>query len=241
MSYLGDTLRKDGIVRIPKYCRTYVMRRAREYLATKPVYNSHAKVQSDQIPMPLEDAMIHHPVLCHDMVDVLNAPGILEYALQQVPLVKEYLGDDPVLYSLNAFYTMPIGNQIKGDIQAYHRDADDPKGFLALFLFGTTIDRRDEGAHMYLAGTHLGADNGDEREVTGQAGTAFLADPTGLHMGIKPKSIPRMIFWVRWGRSDRPAAYDGDKLAEYGAPHRLQDRSLLNDEGTRRMLRLVAV
>lgn len=239
MSYLGDTLRKDGIVRIPKYCRTYVMRRAREYLSTKPVYNSHAKVQSDQVPMPLEDAMTHHPVLCHDMVDVLNAPGILDYALQMAPLVKEYLGPDPVLYSANCFYTMPLGQGVKGDIQAYHRDPDDVK-FLALFLFGSTIDRRDEGAHMYLAGTHLGEDHGEEREITGQAGTAFLADPRGMHMGVKPKSIPRMLIWFRWGVSDVPPGYVTDKLAEYGAPHRLEDRSLLNDEGTRRMLRLVA-
>lgn len=239
MNYLAETLHRDGIVRIPKYCRTHIVRRAREYLATKPVYNSHAKVQSDQVPMPLYDAMSHHPVLCHDMADVMNAPGILDYALQQVPLVKEYLGPDPVLYSLNAFYTMPIGNGVKGDIQAYHRDADDEK-FLALFLFGSTIDRRDEGAHMYLAGTHLGPEQGEEREITGQAGTAFIADPRGLHYGVKPKSLPRLIFWVRWGVSDKPAAYEGDKLAEYGAPHILADRSLLNDEGTRRMLRLVA-
>lgn len=235
MSYLGDTLRRDGIVRIPKYCRTHVVRRAREYLATKPVYNSHVKVQSDQVPMPLDDAMIHHPVLCHDMSDVMNAPGLLEYALQQVDLVKEYLGPDPVLYSINAFHTMPIGNGIKGDIQAYHRDADDEK-FLALFLFGSTVDTRAEGAHLYMAGTHLGPEQGEEREITGQSGTAFIMDGRGMHYGVKPKSLPRMLIWFRFGVSDLPASYVWDKLE----PGHLEDRSLLNDEGTRRMLRLVA-
>lgn len=176
------------------------------------------------------------------MDDVLLAPHLLELILSLTPTVASYLEAAPHLYSVNAFWSRPSAGKPWTDLQTYHRDKDDER-FLALFVYGTDVLDVDDGPHLFRAGTHarpdLAAEDCFERafppvSVYGAAGTAFLADTSGLHMGMKPRSGERLLIWARWGVSERPASYVWDKLE----PAPIGDRYRV-DAATRELVKLV--
>ena len=194
-------LRYDGIVGVAPMRGTEEML---AYLKTRPTYHGHVKGASVAVHQPGNST-------CWAPEDVLAAPHFFEFAMSVLPLVKEYLGPHPLLYSVNAFTTYPIMGPMNPDIQAWHRDRDDEK-FLALFVYLTDVNLAADGAHLFQRGTQRCKANGGEvQEVTGAAGTAFLADTSGLHMGIRPALYPRTLAWARWCISDPPASYRWDK------------------------------
>ncbi len=147
---------------------------------------------------------------CWAPEDVLAAPHFFEFAMRFRELASTYFGQDALLYSVNAFTTYPITGPMNPDIQKWHRDRDDSK-FVALFVYLTDVPTVEAGAHLYKLGTHAGAVDGPVDTVLGPVGTAFLADGSGLHMGVRPAEQPRTIAWARWGVSDPPASYLWDK------------------------------
>lgn len=179
--------------------------------------------------------------VCWDLQAVLQAAPLLEFAIALTPLVHAYLGQEPVCYSLNAFTTRPATGGTIGCIQEWHTDKDDRK-FVALFVYLTDVLTDVDGPHQFQVGTHGKglpdeAGHGPVREIYGPAGTAWLADTSGLHRGLRPLDRERTIAWVRWGVSDPPAAYGWDGLSPI-------DRAVLGaryppDEKLQRMLRWV--
>ena len=161
---------------------------------------------------------------CWAPEDILRAPHFFEFAMQFTDTARTYLGHEPLLYSVNAFTTYPVEGPMNPDIQEWHRDKDDSQ-FLALFVYLTDVLHEEDGAHLFKAGTqtHPSIVDGEIQTVLGPAGTAFLADGRGLHMGIRPSSRPRTIAWARWGVSDPPASYRWDKQSPVSR-HVLGDR-----------------
>jgi hypothetical protein len=177
-----------------------------EHLRQRPAYRNHVRQGKTEMVRPGD-----HPWTCHDMDDVVCAPGLLELTLEWTPVARAYLDAEPLLYSLNAFYCEP-GAQAKPDIQEWHRDADDSK-FLAMFIYCTDVLGDCDGPHQFVVGSHKWiVPNTNACSIYGPAGTVFLADTRGLHRGIVPTSGRRMIAWARWGVSDPPASYMWDKL-----------------------------
>lgn len=172
------------------------------YLQTRPTYHGHVKGASVAVHTPGNST-------CWAMEDVLRAPHFFEYVLGWTPLVRNYLYQEPLLYSVNVFTTYPISGPMNPDIQAWHRDRDDVK-FLALFVYLTDVMDSNDGAHLFKKGTHSGAEDGRVSTVLGPAGTAFFADTRGLHMGMRPTQYPRTMAWARWCVSDPPASYKWD-------------------------------
>ena len=173
---------------------------------------------------------------CWAPSDVLRAPSFFEFALGLTEVAREYLGQEPLLYSVNAFTTYPIAGPMNPDIQEWHRDRDDER-FLALFVFLSDVTSTDDGASLFMQGTHNGAEDGAVHITLGPVGTAFLADTRGLHMGVRPTRSPRTLAWARWCVSDPPASYVWDAQAPC-------DRSALGDrypteERLRSSIRLV--
>jgi hypothetical protein len=75
-------------------------------------------------------------------------------------------------------------------------------------MYGTDVLTLEDGAHHYEIGSHLDID-GDEnyneyvptREVTailGAAGTVFMSDPFGIHLGRRPEHKPRLLIVARY-------------------------------------------
>lgn len=201
-----DQLKQDGIVKLSSPFLFQVS----EWLKGCPCYNAHVKVYSDKIPRRFWEVSESNSHWCHDMQDVLKAPGFLDFVLGSAPLIKEYLGDKAHLYSVNAYWSQPTVDQPIKDLQTWHRDKDD-EAFLALFVYGTDILDYRDGPHCYQVGSHTG-ESKKSVSVCGPAGTAFLCDPRGLHRGAQPKRGQRCLLWARWGVSEVPASYTWDEL-----------------------------
>lgn len=54
-------------------------------------------------------------------------------------------------------------------------------------------------------------DDGRVHHISGPAGTTFFSNTMLEHRGLPPTQ-ERIMFWARWGVSDRPASYGWDKL-----------------------------
>jgi hypothetical protein len=197
-----DALRTDGFVSLP----AMPVRDAQcvfRHLHACPTFEGHVK--GGGTPATPQSAQTSW-----DLLSVLSAPHVLDFALPYTELAGEYLQADPLLYSVNAFTMHPVGGRLSPDTQEFHRDRDDKK-FLALFIYLTDVWLPADGAHQYQRGTHGGQVGGEILTVLGDAGTAFLADTYGLHRGMRPATKPRTILWVRWGVSDPPQGYVWDR------------------------------
>lgn len=201
----GDKLRRDGVARVTDFDMTGSLAAAarRYHFATCPMYQgAHTVHHSDKRPVPWVDVTAE--VSCATQEDTLRAPGLLELGFLVWPVVYDYLGAEARLYSANAFWTRP-GAHVRPDIQEFHTDPDDTR-FVALFVYLTDVLKPEDGAHQIkdrFGGVHT---------VLGPAGTAFLADTSQPHRGIKPTTGERGIAWLRWGVSNPPAAYIWEDL-----------------------------
>jgi hypothetical protein len=212
----------------------------RKYLAQRPQYIGHVAAKSE---FQLAPEGTFAPSTSHLMGHVLAAPGFFRLATGFLPVAAQYLGTEPKLYSVNAFWTRPTDKPPNPDIQMWHRDRDDDR-FLVLFMYGTDVLDRIAGPHCFATGTHRLNDH-QHREPTddefvstifGPAGTMFLADTSALHMGEMPRHRERMLAWARFGVSDPPQAYEWDKTQP--VPASSLDLGVVTDE-VKRMTRLV--
>jgi hypothetical protein len=219
-------LTRDGIVALEPMIGA---KETLDYLESRPKYHGHVKGASVAAHQPGNST-------CWAPEDVLRAPHFLEFALALTPVVKSYLEQEPLLYSVNAFTTYPISGPMNPDIQEWHRDRDDVR-FVGLFVYLTDVIRADDGAHLFETRTHNGDVVGPIHTVLGSAGTAFLADTRGLHMGVRPALRSRTMAWARWCVSDPPASYVWDKQTP--VPHSTLGERYPRDQAVRESIRLV--
>jgi len=206
------TLVNDGIVDVAPMAGAKGML---AFLETRQTYHGHVKGASVAAHQPGNST-------CWAPEDVLRAPGFFEFVMALTPVVRRYLSAEPLLYSVNAFTTYPLNGPMNPDIQMWHRDRDDVR-FLALFVYLTDVPTMAAGAHLFQAGTQDSLKNGGPTvQVLGGPGTAFLANTSGLHMGVRPTARPRTMAWARWCITDPPASYVWDKQAPC-------DRGVLGD------------
>ena len=203
----------DGIVKLPWVWPESEVQEYVSYMKSRPMFNAHVKAKSDGVPRKWGEC----EVLSYDMADTVAAPHFFEFAIQFTDIVEAYLGSPPHMYSLNAFATFPGVKAPNPDIQLWHRDRDDTK-FIALFLYGSDVNSDSFGPHMFAKGSHRNNDGGHHPPtepvdiIYGRAGTAFLEDPSGLHLGVKPREGERLLAWARWCVSEMPQSYQWDAL-----------------------------
>jgi hypothetical protein len=240
MTAVLDVLRQNGIAVLPDGLTMEQAGEIHDYLRGRPCYTKHVKVYSDGVPRSFDEVSAVSDVWCHDMADTIQAPHLWEFALSQIPLMRDYLGALPRLYSLNAFWSKAGPEVPDPAIQAWHRDNDDTR-FCAVFLYGTDVIADQYGPHRFRRGTQVGGgqEDGPELAVYGMAGTAFAANTHGMHMGGKPQSgQPRLLLWARFGISDPPESYVWDKLEP--APADLLGERYPADPELREIVKLVA-
>jgi hypothetical protein len=80
-----------------------------------------------------------------------NCKSILHIATNKkiMNLVRNFLGDNPKIYSINTFWTYPKKKKLL--THKFHRDPDDFR-FLTLFIYWTPIKKND-GAQSYIENT----------------------------------------------------------------------------------------
>jgi hypothetical protein len=195
------------------------------YLRGCPVYNAHVKAKASATMIQYAAVMAAEwPMFCIDMQDAVVAPHLFELMVDYYDFARTYFGgEQPILYSMNAFWTQPVKSGLQYmDTHGWHRDADDRKQ-LVIFVYGTDVENEfSDGAHLYQIGTHNVPDDKLGRDfrsppphvvktVMGKAGTVFLSDTRGVHIGRRPNKL-RMLCWGRWGVSTPPQSYGWDKL-----------------------------
>jgi hypothetical protein len=185
-----ENLRRDGFVRlgIMPWIDDFVA-----HVAKCERYAGHVKARK---PKP--------GIECHAPEDVIAAPGLLDAAKILTPLASEYFGEPAVLWSLNAFYTMPDAAFARGlhGLHSDHNTGTAGDKLLALFVLG--FDADITGAQLHVR------PDGLIEPIYGPAGTAWLADQSHLHAGLIPEK-PRMLLWARWAEKI-PQAWHDEKL-----------------------------
>lgn len=234
------TLRRDGIVRVYPPLGTGPAAEIAAYLRAAPCYPGHVRVYGDGVPRSFDETAEMTDVWCHDLETVVQAPHLWDLMVSLLPTAARYLDAPPRLYSMNAFWTRASDAPPRVDLQSFHRDKDDER-FLALFVYGTDVLSEGDGPHRFVLGSHDSDRLPTEYAppVYGPAGTAFLANTRGLHMGVKPTSTePRLILWARWGISERPWAYGQDQTVPVDAA--VLGDHYPTDAATRDLVKLVA-
>jgi hypothetical protein len=144
-------------------------------------------------------------VACPGLMAAINDPAVLGIASQ-------YLGCKPTLSSIGIRWSLSSPAR-PAETQLFHRDPDDWR-FLKLFVYLTDVEA-GSGPHVYVLGSHRTAatlrakpfsreslvrEYGADRiqAVTGTAGTTFMADTHGIHMGVPPSTSPRLILQVQY-------------------------------------------
>jgi len=207
------------------------------YLLSRPVFpGSHIRVAAQKNSGILDpvsrDTVPNDSAICISLRDAILTPVILEKAMALTDFVSGYLGRDPALsYSANSFYTRPAQGPTRPDIQEFHRDADDPAGFLAMFVYLTDVLNDEQGPHDIIG------PDGVMRTIYGPAGTMFLAQTSHEHRGRRPLHGERGIAWWRWCVSNPPDSYLWDQNSPISASE-LGDR-YPSDPRLRESLRLL--
>ncbi len=148
--------------------------------------------------------------------------------VQQDPLLKSiamnYLGGEAQLITTRTWWSFPTKSATDLDLSRasfkYHFDLDDWR-MLKFFFYLTDVDE-NAGPHVFVRGSHnrrrlkhqltmvVGHPSeevtgyyGSDRAVTitGKAGTGFVEDPFGFHMGTLAKKNPRLMMEVGFGVS----------------------------------------
>lgn len=220
MKDLLETLRRDGIVRLPELAPAAAIT---DFLRARPVANAHVPFQGKETRANLAGALgAGWPMCCNSMADVINAPCMLEYATRYLDLAGEYLrGADPVgeaqVYSFNAFWTQPSAARYE-QTHKWHRDGDYSR-FVVLYIYGTDVLKPEDGAHVFVKTSHRVRDDDLPKDraplletVLGPAGTMFLSDSRGLHYGTRPQVALRSLLWIRWYMPELPRSYVWDKM-----------------------------
>jgi hypothetical protein len=154
---------------------------------------------------------------CEAAVAVQKDPLLLDVA-------RHYLGGEAKLITTRTWWSFPTKTASEADLSRasfkFHFDLDDWR-MLKFFFYLSDVDA-DAGPHVYVRGSHnrrrvkhqltllVGhpADEvlnfyGENNAVTlmGKAGTGFVEDPFGFHMGTLAKNTPRLMMEVGFGVS----------------------------------------
>lgn len=166
---------------------------------------------------------------CQAAVAVQRDPLLLDIA-------RHYLGGQAKLITTRTWWSFPTKSASEADLSRasfkFHFDLDDWR-MLKFFFYLSDVDA-DAGPHVYVKGSHnrrrvkhqltllvghpaeevldyYGAENAVT--LTGKAGTGFVEDPFGFHMGTLAKQTPRLMMEVGFGVS-RPSKrrYHGEPV-----------------------------
>lgn len=206
-SELRQHLEQDGLVALPALVTPAWVDQVMAHLNGKEVVAKGKTVPLNQITpdITIADYSLLTVMSCPLIVALINAPEVLS-------LAGAYLGCCPTLSSVGLRWSFPSHAEAS-DVQRFHRDPDD-WCFVKLFVYLTDVDEKS-GPHIYVQGSHrtgmgLRARAYDLAEVektfgknaaktvTGERGTAFMADTTGIHRGKPPAERPRLMLIAQY-------------------------------------------
>jgi hypothetical protein len=204
---LGD-LERDGIAMLPNlFSASELDDVVAFFLDEQVTVPGGGRVSPDARPAELTMA-------AYDLATVTACPWLMA-AINRADILRlasAFLGCTPTLCSVGVRWSFP-GPKSTDVTQAFHRDPDDWR-FLKLFVYLTDVDG-ESGPHVYIVGSHrtgtdwrartyaqeqLEARFGKQsvRTVLGARGTTFVADTSGIHAGMPPQRLPRLLLQAQY-------------------------------------------
>jgi hypothetical protein len=201
-------LERDGLAMLPPLAISGGLEAVAGFLRGEKVVGPAGRLMRLD-DLPPGTGMASYPLssvlACPGLMAAINAPAVLGIAAR-------YLGCKPTLSSLGIRWSFPSPGR-PAETQLFHRDPDDWR-FMKLFVYLTDVEA-GSGPHVYVRGSHRTAstlrakpftrdslvrDYGADKiqPVTGPAGTTFMADTHGIHMGVPPSTSPRLILQVQY-------------------------------------------
>jgi hypothetical protein len=142
-------------------------------------------------------------------------------------IARAYLKTEPILDLVTMWWSLATKSSIQEQssaAQLYHFDLDRLR-FLKFFVYLTDVSDAN-GPHSYVAGSHKGLKDrslqrdgrfsdeevkryysANEKKITGEKGTVFVADTAGLHKGTPLDEGERLIFQMEFSNSLFGASY----------------------------------
>ena len=222
-----DALRADGIfpsLQLPPDVHAEI----REFASQTPCFgNFDRKMEFVAADHAAAEARYGKAILSgHHFERSLDSPGVR--AVQSDPLLtdvaRHYLGAQAQLITTRIWWSFPTSaseaDRSLASLDKFHFDLDD---WRMLKFFFNLVDVDDgTGPHVYVRGSHArrkmkhqltllvghAADEvldyygaGSPVTLTGPAGSGFVEDPFGFHMGTVPTTAPRLMMEVGFGVS----------------------------------------
>ena len=156
---------------------------------------------------------------------------IKEYFLNDffIRLAKDYLNTDKITFipslfisntNLESDNSLNIKKIRSKSAQNYHFDVDFKK-FFKIFIYFTDVNEVDDGAHIYIEGTHkfkkkehMITARFEDKDIEknykktkiflGHSGTVFFVDTFGLHKGSPVKGGKRILGIFEFGSGHFP-------------------------------------
>ncbi len=112
-----------------------------DFFQFSPCYVSHVPKYA-KLKLQKTDLSLKVPYLSYDTLTSINAPHILDAIFDPriVEIVKGFLGENYVVYSINTFWTLP--SEEPHFTHGFHRD-EDGFNFLTMFIRWTDIELND--------------------------------------------------------------------------------------------------
>jgi hypothetical protein len=223
----ANALRRDGIfpdLRLPAAITEEISSFAHE---TPCFGNFDRKVEFVASDHQATEAWLGRPILSgHHFERALDCPAVL--AVQRDPLLSEiarrYLGAQAQLITTRTWWSFPTkaseSDRSLASLDKYHFDLDDWR-MIKFFFYLVDVDA-GTGPHVYVRGSHnkrrmkhqltllVGHPAAEIVEyygkdspitLTGKAGSGFVEDPFGFHMGTVATENPRLMMEVGFGVS----------------------------------------
>jgi hypothetical protein len=148
------TMKAEGYCRFDRVIEPEAAAAVRDFLLPRPCYNAHVPSMSDNFTRRIGSGAEQFHYGSHSLSDIVRAPHLLELANSAalLDIAELYLGCVPTLYSLNAWWSFPVGSGPARYSQSFHRDRDDFR-FCVLFVYLTDVDQ-EAGPHVYIRRTH---------------------------------------------------------------------------------------
>jgi hypothetical protein len=222
---LAQRLTEDGLVSIPNLLADSKLDDILGYLRSKPCSDP----RHPEMPAFYDPAEAHkscfHAYYCDE--DVVHTPHLMAIANHPLILqtIESLFGCKPTIatiyiwWLLRAYdYSDSEGDYFCWNANHLHRDVDD-WAQIKLFIYLTDVDSQS-APHLYLEGSHRGGIASGKKNVpleeveknsfeklktiTGPAGTAWLENAYGLHLGTLPKGRDRLIAAIGYSILPQP-------------------------------------